>query len=86
MEDEDFATDSVRPSLVFARKVVADAVNAAVGQLPPRQREALVLAHYEGMGNPEIGEVLGVSTEAVESLLSRARRSLREALGQHRGP
>ncbi len=84
-QEVELATDSVRPSRVLSRRVVADAVREAVDDLPERQREALMLSHYEGMGNPEIGEVLGVSVEAVESLLGRARRSLRATLGQHRG-
>ncbi len=84
-EEVELGTDSVRPSRVLARRVVADAVKEAVETLPQRQREALILAHYEGLGNPEVASVLGVSVEAVESLLSRARRSLRTTLSQHRG-
>ncbi|MEM1382718.1 MAG: RNA polymerase sigma factor [Pseudomonadota bacterium] len=44
--------------------------------LPDRQRDALVLRHFEGMGNPEIAARLECSVEAVESLLARARRQL----------
>jgi RNA polymerase sigma-70 factor (ECF subfamily) len=47
--------------------------------LPDRQRAALVLVHFEGLGNLEAAEALGVSVEAVESLLARARRSLKQA-------
>ena len=64
------------------------AVARAIGELPERQRQALVLRHFEGMSNPEIGEALECSVEAVESLLARARRTLakmmqeqKEALG-----
>ena len=35
--------------------------------LPDRQRAALVLVHFEGLGNLEAAEALGVSVEAVES-------------------
>ncbi len=49
-----------------------------VNALPQRQRAAILMSHFEGMGNEEIGRALDVSVEAVESLLSRARRSLRE--------
>ena len=48
--------------------------------LPDRQRLALTLFHYEGMSQIEVGEVLGISDEAVESLLARARRTLKGAL------
>jgi RNA polymerase sigma-70 factor (ECF subfamily) len=36
--------------------------------------------HYEGLSLHEVGGMLGVSAEAVESLLARARRSMRAAL------
>ncbi len=45
-----------------------------------RQRLALTLFHYEGMSQVEVGEVLGISDEAVESLLARARRTLKAGL------
>ena len=52
------------------------AVAAAIAELPARQRQALVLRHIEGLSNPEIGDALECSVEAVESLLARARRQL----------
>lgn len=55
-------------------------VTAALQTLPERQRAALVLFHFEELSQVEVGEALGVSDEAVESLLSRARRSLRTVL------
>jgi RNA polymerase sigma-70 factor (ECF subfamily) len=55
-------------------------VDRALDALPARQKAALVLTHYEELSAAEAGAVLGVSVEAVESLLSRARRALREAL------
>lgn len=55
-------------------------VMAALDQLPERQRTAMLLAHYQELGNIETAEVMGISVEAVESLLSRARRQLRASL------
>jgi len=55
-------------------------VVAAIHALPERQREAIALAHYQGLSNPEIAEALATSIEAVESLLARARRTLRRTL------
>jgi len=52
----------------------------AIAQLPERQRTALVLCHFDGMSNPDAAAVLDVSVDALESLLSRARRSLKNAL------
>ena len=44
--------------------------------LPERQRMAVVLRHIEGLANPDIAEVLGISIEAVESLTARGKRAL----------
>ena len=59
----------------------AAAVTAALRGLPDRQRQSIVLRHFEGLANPEIAEVLGISVEAVESLTARAKRALAAALG-----
>ncbi len=59
---------------------VGDRVAAAMATLPPRQREAVVLCHYQDLGNIEAAVALGISVEALESLLSRGRRALRAAL------
>ena len=48
----------------------------AILALPDRQRRALVMRHFDGLSNPEIGLRLDCSVEAVESLLARARRQL----------
>ena len=55
-------------------------VSKALGALPDRQREAIVLCHYQELGNIEAAAVMGVSVEALESLLGRGRRALRAAL------
>ena len=67
----------------FARihkQQVADAVTVAMMQLPERQRVALALCFFEGMSNIEAGKVMALSVGAVESLLVRARRALRQEL------
>jgi RNA polymerase sigma-70 factor (ECF subfamily) len=55
-------------------------VAAALEKLPERQRDAIVLCHYQELGNIEAAEIMGVTVEALESLLSRGRRALRAAL------
>jgi len=55
-------------------------VDVALKALPDRQRTALTLFHYEGLSQVEVGQIMGISDEAVESLLARARRSLKAAL------
>ncbi len=55
-------------------------VAAAVAALPERQREAILLVHYQDLSNTAAAEVLEVSVDALESLLARGRRSLRHVL------
>ncbi len=62
----------------------AAALETALAALPERQRLAIVLRHFEERGNPEIAVILGVSVEAVESLLARARRDLAARLAPRR--
>lgn len=59
-------------------------LKAAMMELPERQRAAIQLSHYDEKSNPETAEILGISVEAVESLLSRGRRALRTALEDKR--
>ena len=55
-------------------------VDAALRRLPDRQREAIVLCHYQDLSNIEAASVMEISVEALESLLSRGRRALRQSL------
>lgn len=55
-------------------------VDRALQALPERQREAIVLCHYQELTNIEAASLMSVSVEALESLLSRGRRTLRQAL------
>ena len=55
-------------------------VTAALKRLPDRQREAIVLCHYQELSNIDAAALMEISVEALESLLSRGRRALRTAL------
>lgn len=64
---------------VVASMIEADrmaALQAALNQLPDRQRQAVVLRHIEGLTNPQIGQVMAIGVEAVESLTARGKRAL----------
>lgn len=81
-EDDELASpDSSAPSL-FAQKERAEALRTALATLPARQAAALTLVHIDGMTGSEAAEVMGVGVEAVESLLSRGKRRLRELLAR----
>ncbi|VWB05160.1 RNA polymerase sigma factor [Burkholderia metallica] len=55
-------------------------VRQALAALPARQREALVLQYYQDLSNVEAANLMGISVDALESLLARARRNLRAQL------
>ncbi|WP_193100397.1 RNA polymerase sigma factor [Burkholderia sp. Z1] len=55
-------------------------VRQALAALPSRQREALVLQYYQEMSNVEAANLMGITVDALESLLARARRNLRAQL------
>ena len=58
----------------------------ALGEIPDRQRRALLLREFQGMSYEEIGGELGISVAAVETLLFRARRSLADQLEHESAP
>ncbi len=55
-------------------------VAAALQSLPERQRLALILVHYQELGNRETAEIMDCTVEAVEALLTRARKGLKDLL------
>lgn len=61
----------------------AETLDQALEQLPERQRAAIVLVHLHELSGKEAARVLGVTDTALESLLSRARRALRQLLERH---
>jgi RNA polymerase sigma-70 factor (ECF subfamily) len=58
----------------------AQALRAALSDLPDRQKQAMVLRHLEGLSNLDVAQIMQISVEAVESLMSRGKRSLADAL------
>jgi RNA polymerase sigma-70 factor, ECF subfamily len=59
---------------------VARRINKAVASLPERQKQALVLAHFEQLPQSEAAQIMDLSVDAFESLLARARRALKDQL------
>lgn len=74
--------DGVEGDMQNAARMAA--LRDALVELPDRQRQAVVLRHIEGLGNPEIAEIMEISTEAVESLTARGKRALAAILAGRR--
>jgi RNA polymerase sigma-70 factor, ECF subfamily len=80
----DVSDGSDEPARHIERNLTVDAVTAAVTALPPPQRIAIVLRHFEGLSNAEIARITGSSVPAVRSHLFRGRRTLSETLEEWR--
>jgi RNA polymerase sigma-70 factor, ECF subfamily len=75
---------SDEPSQHAERNLTIDAVTHAVTALPPPQRIAIVLRHFEGLSNAEIARITASTIPAVRSHLFRGRRTLSQTLEQWR--
>jgi hypothetical protein len=74
------ATGQPDPLAEAIRRADLAALWAAIEELPHQQRDALLLREFGGLSYNELAAALAVTTPAVESLLFRARRSLRARL------
>ncbi len=72
------------PGQQTERDLTIDAVTDAVAALPPPQRVAIVLRHFEGLSNAEIARITASTIPAVRSHLFRGRRTLSQTLEQWR--
>jgi len=72
--------DDIADSLVDDGAPSGEDIRRALGHLAFNQRAALVMRELEGRSYAEISEILDLSSSAVETLIFRARRALREQL------
>lgn len=73
------------PDQVFAMTHLDDDIRAALAELPPQFRAAVVLADLEGYSYEEVAQTLGVKMGTVRSRIHRGRALLRQSL-EHRRP
>jgi RNA polymerase sigma-70 factor (ECF subfamily) len=69
---------------LLQKKTREAALRDALDCLPERQRLAVVLRHLDGLSNPQIATVMGISPRAVESLTARGKRALSDLLSGRR--
>lgn len=68
------------PEEILIRKETNAWLQKALDSLPENQHTAIVLSKYDNLSQKEIAEILNITEGAVEALLQRAKRNLREKL------
>lgn len=79
---EELADEAEPADAVLIRRETTLSVREAIERLPDRQRTAVLLFHLQGLSQREAAGVMSVSETALESMLSRARRQLKEWLAE----
>lgn len=74
------AASGLMPARLLDKAEMREIVRLALDTLNERQRMAVLLNKFEHMSYADIGETMELSPQAVKSLLSRARESLRTTL------
>jgi RNA polymerase sigma-70 factor (ECF subfamily) len=80
----DVSDAAAGPGQQTERNLTVDAVTDAVFALPPPQRVAIVLRHFEGLPLAEIADITNSTVPAVRSHLYRGRRTLSTTLAEWR--
>lgn len=71
------------PLAVVTGKELAGILQQALDRLPENQRQALILKRFADLSYQEIGDLLGLSSGAVDGLLKRARQTLKQVLEEY---
>jgi RNA polymerase sigma-70 factor (ECF subfamily) len=74
------ADSGMMPTRQLDKSETREVVRSALESLSERQRLAVLLNKFEGMSYADIAQTMELSTQAVKSLLSRARENLRQSL------
>ena len=83
-EDHELVDDAPSAEAQLQAKARRMALQDALMQLPDRQRQAVILRHLDGLGNPEIAQIMDIGPRAVESLTARGKRALTALLSGQR--
>jgi RNA polymerase sigma-70 factor, ECF subfamily len=74
---ETLADDRELADATIDRNRATATIDHAIALLPERQKLALTLVHFEHLPNTTAAQIMEISVDALESLLARARRSLK---------
>ena len=81
--EEPAALSETNPDATLEQKERVAILNRCVGELAENQEIAITLNKYEGFSYKEIAEIMGTSLSAVESLIHRGMKNLKEKLYQY---
>jgi RNA polymerase sigma-70 factor (ECF subfamily) len=84
--ETDLVDSGLGPADTLGDREKASALALAVASLPPNQRAALLLRFFHDQSYREIAATLDISVSSVESLLFRAKSTLRQKLGPKNFP
>jgi RNA polymerase sigma factor (sigma-70 family) len=79
-KEKDIAIDFEHPGIQMEQKEESKIIFTAIEKLPERQKAVFVLYQFEDMSYKEIAETMQLSVSAVDSLMSRAKKQLRDQL------
>jgi RNA polymerase sigma-70 factor (ECF subfamily) len=71
------------PEIFLDEKRKQGLLDRFIRELPERQQLALTLCFYEGISNKEAAEIIGIRVKALQSLIMRAKTTLKEKLNHH---
>ena len=83
VEENLLSKSGYMPARQYDKSEEREMVRLALQSLNPRQREALLYHHFEGMDYDQIAQVMDLTGSAVKSLLFRARQRLAEILAPY---
>ncbi len=82
VEMDEFADNRDSAVQNLEQQQVQSRIDQAIARLPDRQRLAITLTQLESMGQKAAAEIMEISVDALESLVARARRALKEDLAR----
>ncbi|WP_264558744.1 RNA polymerase sigma factor [Flavobacterium sp. N2270] len=68
------------PGILLEQQEDAKVLFLVINSLPVNQKTAFILSKVDGLSNPEVSEIMEISISAVESLIFRAKKELKEKL------
>ncbi|KAB1157705.1 RNA polymerase sigma factor [Flavobacterium luteum] len=70
------------PGVLMENKEKSEILFSIINELIGNQKTAFILSKMDGLSNPEISEIMQLSISSIESLIFRAKTTLKEKLAQ----